>query len=137
MKIKYNGMELETITEGYWPDGATLIAEDRSSGVVIELREINCLIRGRAFSGARGPTGYYSAWTILPTKPAPRRLTNREALGLCKNCWDCLYDGNVAHSFIYPLIDEDKPAYKWCQKLRAPNSDEWREPTSDLLELTK
>lgn len=134
MKINYNGQELETITEGYWPDGVTLVHSDNGTAWEKGAVKAICLRNSRAFY-ADGRTGYpWKHWAILPPKPAPRRLTNREALGLCRKGWDVLYRGDVATSFIYPISDENNEACEYCEKLRAPGSDEWVEPTSELLE---
>ena len=135
MKINYNGQELETITEGYWPDGVTLLHSD--GGVEWEAGAVNaiCLHNGRALY-ADGRTGSsWAHWAILPSKPAPRRLTNREAFELCRKGYDVLYRGDVARYFIYPLADENEAACEYCEKLRAPGSDEWVEPTTELLEV--
>ena len=129
MKLQYEDQEVEIVTEGYWPEGVTMVS---SAGHSVD--GVICLQSCRILTKV-GTTLQAAEWAIKPTKPAPRRLTNREALSLCKIGFDCLYDGDVAHSFIYPLVDEDKPACNWCQKLRAPNSDEWLEPTSELLEV--
>ena len=126
--IDYNGQELECITEGYWPEGITMISSaGHSVGGVV------CLQACRILTNV-GTTLQAARWAILPPKPAPRRLTNREAFGLCKKGWDVLYKGDVARYFIYPLSRENKAACDYCEKLRAPDSDEWVEPTSDLLE---
>ena len=129
-------MELETITEGYWPEGATLLHSDGGKeweeGAVKAIRLHNC----RAFY-ADGRTGFqWAHWAILPTKPTPRRLTNREVLALCRKGWDVFYNDLVGTTFRYPK-NEDNIAIVDGAKLRAPGSDEWLEPTSDLMEATK
>ena len=134
--MQYNGQAVELITEGYWPEGVTLICSDDGKDWN-PLLDVVCLHDGHVFYKNAEVGLRWKYWALLPAKPATRRLTNREAFGLVKLGWDVLFNGDVAHSFIYPLVDEDKPACNWCQKLRAPDSDEWLEPTSDLLEVGK
>ena len=126
--INYEGQELECITEGYWPEGVTLIGKFGLMADVILLHE------GFAHTKNGVTSIPWYKYAILPPKPAPRRLTNLEAFRLCKKGWDVLYKGDVARYFIYPLSRENKAACDYCEKLRAPDSDEWVEPTSDLLE---
>ena len=133
MKINYNGQELETITEGYWPEGVTLA---QIGGFACETTDVVCLCNGRVLT-KRGTTASAKEWAVLPPKPAQRRLTNKEAFGLCRKGWDVLYRGDVAISFIYPISEENNEACEYCEKLRAPGSDEWVEPTTDLLEVEK
>ena len=136
MKINYNGQELETITEGNWPDGVTMAVSDTPYSSVA-LPNVICLRNRRAFFNDGDRSLSWKYWAVLPPKPATRRLTNREAFGLCRKGYDVLYRGDVAMSFIYPLADENEAACEYCEKLRAPGSDEWLEPTSDLLEVEK
>lgn len=136
MKINYNGQELETITEGYWPEGVTLLHSD--SGTEWEAGAVKaiCLHNGRALY-ADGRTGVsWEHWAVLPSKPAPRRLTNREVYSLSKKGWDVLNNGDAVFLPSYCIEDEDKIC-NWVKKLRAPGSDEWVEPTTDLLEVAK
>ena len=137
MKINYNGQELETITEGYWPEGVTLVYSNNETWWEAGSVNAICLHNGRAFYSDGTCGGVWKHWAILPHKPTTRRLTNREAFGLCRKGWDMLYRGDVAISFIYPLADENEAACEYCEKLRAPGSDEWLEPTNDLLEVGK
>lgn len=138
MKINYKGRELEVITDGYWPEGVTLVCEKNNSfeifADVVCMQNSHVMLKNGDSYGAKLAFSY---WAVLPPKPAPRRLTNREAFGLCRKGWDVLYRGDVAISFIYPLADENEAACEYCEKLRAPGSDEWVEPTSDLLEVAK
>ena len=131
MKLQYNGQELESVTEGYWAEGVTMISSAGHS-----VNGVICLQSSRILTNV-GTTLQAARWAILPPKPAPRRLTNREAFELCKKGWDVLYKGDVARYFIYPLSRENEAACDYCEKLRAPGSDEWVEPTSDLLEAGK
>ena len=135
--INYNGQELERITEGYWSEGVTLMHSE--SGIEWEIGGIKaiCLHNGRAFyeDGRTGITWKY--WAILPPKQAPRRLTNREVMDLCKKGWDALWMDEVGHTWCYSLVDEKEPCCAALNKLRAPGSDEWVEPTADLLEAKK
>ena len=134
--INYNGMELECIESGYWPDGVTLVGSnttDLHKMPHIYVHDGVCLCNGRAFS-LGGPTSLqWKYWAILPPKPAPRRLTNREVAKLCRAGWDACVCGTVSSAHEYSIHDEKKEAEDTV--LRAPNSDEWLEPTSDLLEV--
>lgn len=132
MKINYKGQELETITEGYWPDGITLVAVDICAHQ--EYKDVVCLHNSNAFFANGTSSGLnWPHWAILPSKPAPRRLTNREVYGLWRKGWDLKdYNGFVC----YPGYSDkfEKETIDAGYKLRAPNTDEWLEPTTDLLE---
>ena len=128
--INYNGMELETITEGYWPEGATLIS---GGGTCVE--KVVCLRAGRVIT-AVATTLQAGSWAILPPKPAPRRLTNLEVYALWRKGWDILGNGDAVVVPMYCIEDENKIC-DYVKKLRAPGSDEWLEPTSELLEVGK
>ena len=125
--MKYNGQEVELITEGYWPEGVTLICGEYA------ITDVICLRAGRVITKV-GTTALAGQWALLPTKPAPRRLTNREVAGLCRKGWDLL-DGEWVYAHAsYKKQYENDPAPQGML-LRAPGSDEWLEPTSDLLEV--
>ena len=128
MKLQYNGQELECITEGYWPEGVTMISSAGHS-----VNGVICLQSSRILTNV-GTTLQAARWAILPPKPAQRRLTNREVGELCKKGWDVHRVDEVGNSWLYMLVDEKEPCYASLNKLRAPGSDEWVEPTSDLLE---
>lgn len=83
MKIEYKGQELETITEGYWPDGVTLVFCDEYFSVR-KCKGVVCLRNGVAPTLSAGCTAQWKYWAVLQPKPAVRRLTNREALALCR-----------------------------------------------------
>ena len=136
MKINYNGQELETITEGYWPEGVTLLHSD--SGTEWEAGAVKaiCLHNSRALY-ADGRTGSsWAHWAILPPKSAPRRLTNREIHKLWRNGWDIKNGSGLICTPEYTEDVEDI-ANTAVITLRAPGSDEWVEPTTDLLEVGK
>ncbi len=132
--INYNGMELECIESGYWPEGVTLVGEVHGEENLL-YDDVICLGANRCFLST-GDIGVYSNyWAILPPKPAPRRLTNRELAGLCRKGWDLCNIGIVlSHHHAYEKVFSDMPCSITCHFVRAPNSDEWLEPTSDLLE---
>ena len=134
MKMQYHGQEVELITEGYWPEGATLICSDDGKNWEVKIN-LNAIVNNRAISiGAT--TRKCNYWAVLPTKPAPRRLTNREVAKLCRAGWSLL-DGEWVYAHAsYKKQYENDPAPQGML-LRAPNTDEWLEPTSDLLEGTK
>ena len=93
-----------------------------------------CLHNGRAFfeNGCVGNTWKY--WAILPPKPAPRRLKNRELADLCRKGWDVLWERRVYEFHDYDKGEEGVPCCENVEAVRAPGSDEWVEPTSDLLD---
>lgn len=132
--IYYNGMELECIDSGYWPDGVTMVytADFENIG---KMQDVACLRNGFAFgnTGARSLRWLY--WAILLPKPGQRRLTNREVLALCRKGWDVCVCGTVSSTPEYSIHDERKEADDTM--LRAPNTDEWVEPTTDLLDVGK
>ena len=133
--MQYNGKDVELITEGYWPEGVTLICSD--DGIDWNVHGgIVCLHNCVAFYN-RGDCGLtWKYWAILPTKPAQRRLTNREVAGICRKGWDLL-DGEWVYAHAsYKKEYENDPTPQGVM-LRAPNSDEWLEPTSELLEASK
>ena len=140
MKLQYEGQEVETITEGYWPEGVDLICCD---GDLIweEIPNVVCLATGKAYGSAITRDGFASSpfrhWAIKPTKPAPRRLTNREVAELVTQERFSVLDGEwVYHYMTYKKEFENEPTPKGI-KLRAPGSDEWLEPTTALLEAGK
>lgn len=134
MKIKYNGMELETITEGYWPEGVTLVfCDDGDTTCADGWGGVVCLFNGHAFTRSGAASPHWQHWAILPPKPAQRRLTWREAYGLWRSGWDFLSECELVQEPCYKQDEETSPV-DGNQKLRAPGSDEWVEPTSDLLE---
>jgi len=77
--------------------------------------------------------------SALLKKPS-RRLTNREVGELCKKGYDILFAGDIYYGY-YPLkVDhraENSPANVNASSMRAPNSDQWRDPTTDLLETAR
>lgn len=138
VKLQYEGQEVETITEGYWPEGVTLICSDDG----IDVRFINaavCLQTGPDGYGAAVAkdgftTSRWKYWAIKPTKPATRRLTNREMAKLCRDGWDRKYKGRIRTTGGYGEDIENDPIPDGVL-LRAPDSDEWLEPTTELLEV--
>ena len=90
--MQYNGQDVELITEGYWPEGVTLICSD--DGIDWNVHGgIVCLHNCVAFYN-RGDCGLtWKYWALLPAKPAPRRLTNREVADLCKKGAQILFNG--------------------------------------------
>lgn len=133
--INYNGMELPCIESGYWPNGETLVCGDSPNGET-EITGVVCLQSERAFSSNAGVSARYLFWAILPQKPAARRLTNRETLGLCRKGYDIDILGMVGATFWYTKNQDDEYVSDGT-RLRAPNTDEWLEPTTDLLEVGK
>lgn len=132
-KMQYNGQEVELITEGYWPEGVTLICSDDWIDWNA-LFDAVCLHDGCVFYKNAEVGLRWKYWALLPTKPAPRRLTNREVAGLCRKGWDLL-DGEWVYAHAsYKKEYENDPTPQGVT-LRAPSSDEWLEPTSDLLEV--
>lgn len=135
--INYNGMELECIDSGYWPNGVTLVMCDvegqdvRFSVNTIFLHENIALY---VEDGKRHNTGHWKYWAILPPKPAPRRLTKCEAYRLWRKGWDYKNASGRVLEPCYMDSDKDELTHQGS-RLRAPNSDEWLEPTSDLLEV--
>lgn len=76
-------------------------------------------------------------YKVGDTNPAPRRLTNREVAELVAREKFSVLDGEwVYHYMTYKTEYENEPTSKGI-KLRAPNSDEWLEPTTALLEVGK
>ena len=136
MKLQYEGQEVETITEGYWPEGVELIASDDGKKWLDGPFAV-CLFNGIAFYLKGNSSSKFNYWAIKPTKPAPRRLTNREVAELVTQERFSVLDGEwVYHYMTYKKEFENEPTPKGI-KLRAPGSDEWLEPTSDLLEVGK
>lgn len=131
--INYNGMKLECIESGYWPDGITLVLRDRDDNTEPVDVKVICLHNGIAFYADGESSAEWGCWAILPPKPAPRRLTMREVYGLWHKGWAYMKDGFVMEPG-YSVSDEKRYALAGA-KLRAPNTDEWLEPTSDLLEV--
>ena len=126
--MQYNGQEVELITEGYWPEGVTLVCSEYA------ITDVICLRAGRVITKV-GTTSLAGQWAILPSKPAQRRLTNREVAKLCRAGWDACVCGTVSSAPEYSIHDENREAEDTA--VRAPNSDEWLEPTSDLLEVAE
>lgn len=136
MKINYNGQGLEAITEGYWPEGVTLVCEKNNLFKIFA--DVVCMRNSRVMlknGDSYGDKLAFSYWAILPPKPATRRLTNREVLALCRKGWDVCVCGTVSSTPEYSIHDEDEEAED--TSLRAPGHDEWVEPTSELLEVEK
>ena len=135
MKMQYNGQEVELITEGYWPEGVTLICSEDG----VDWNEhggIVCISDGMPFYKGGYCGQFLKHWALIPAKPAPRRLTNREVAKLCRAGWNLL-DGEWVYAHAsYKKEYENDPTPQGVT-LRAPNSDEWLEPTSELLEGTK
>ena len=135
--INYNGMELECIESGYWPDGINMLCTDNNI-FESDVQGVVCLRSGVAFLKDGCTTSHWKYWALLPAKPAPRRLTNREAHELCKNGYSILRaSGFIIDRNDYYAENENDPLCNSVSKLRAPNSDEWLEPTSELLEVGK
>ena len=131
--ISYNGMELECIESGYWPDGVTLVCSDNGK----DFRVINFAVilrNGRSLSENGVPSAHWRHWAILPPKPAQRRLTNRELAGLARKEYDVLWLDRVCPFHDYDKCSENDQCSENVKGVRAPNSDEWLEPTIALLE---
>ena len=140
MKLQYEDQEVERITEGYWPEGVTLIRSDDGSDFE-QFENVVCLRTredgyGVALTKAGHSSAHWRYWAIKPTKPAPRRLTNREVANLCKKGWDTADGEWIYLHWHYKKEYENDPTPQGVT-LRAPGSDEWLEPTSDLLEVGK
>ena len=136
--IYYNGMELECIESGHWPDGVTLVGSDGCAHIFHE-RKVFYLRDGHAiFDGKENGTCWtkLSCWAIVPPKPSPRRLTNREIHKLWRKGWDIKNGSGLICTPEYTEDVEDI-ANTAVITLRAPGSDEWVEPTSNLLEVEK
>ena len=140
MKLQYEGQEVECITEGYWPEGVELICSD--DGHVFNPFENSVCLRTRedGYGVALSKNGFTSCvwkyWAIKPTKPAPRRLTNREVAMLCRGGWDVCFNGLIGSKFWYKKNQDDSDIELGVE-LRTPDSDEWLEPTTALLEVGK
>lgn len=131
--INYNGMELECIDSGYWRDGVTLVRGDEIDEMTeCELKAI-CLYENVAMYSDKETSAYWKYWAILPPKPAPRRLTRREVYALWRKGWDYRSASGRVLEPSYMDVDKDELKQQGS-RLRAPNTDEWLEPTSDLLE---
>jgi hypothetical protein len=130
--IEYNGMKLEEITEGYWPEGVTLVAFDGCAHK--EYIGVVCLCNSFAFIANGVVSFIWPHWAVLPPKPPARRLTNREVHDLCKKGYSLNYNDMVTSQYIYAIGCEDYPCGRDIKSLRAPDSDEWVEPTSEVLE---
>ena len=129
--MQYNGQDVELITEGYWPEGVELICGD--DGVRWLSSTFVCLRNMVGFRANGTMSADWKHWAILPAKPSPRRLTNREVAKLCRAGWDACVCGTVSSAPEYSIHDENREAEDTA--VRAPGSDEWLEPTSDLLEV--
>lgn len=130
--MKYEGQEIELITEGFWPKGVELICSD--DGVEWQSSTFVFLYSGRGFRANGTTSAHWEYWAILPSKPAPRRLTNREVAKLCRAGWDVICDNefvNQSHPYYVKYENEEVDD---GVRVRAAGSDEWLEPTSDLLE---
>lgn len=140
MKLQFEGHEVETITDGYWPEGVELICSDDGINwgglTVVCLNSGVCLCFG---IGNEAKAMHWKYWAIKPTNLAPRRLTNREVANLCKKGWDILTKYNlVSYAALDTRIEnENKSCRDVVFKLRAPDSDEWLDPTTALLEVGK
>ena len=134
MKMQYNGQDVELITEGYWPEGVELICGD--DGVRWQSSTFVCLRNMVGFRANGTMSADWKHWALLPAKPAPRRLTNREVAELCKKGWDTADGEWIYLHWHYKKEYENDPTPQGVT-LRAPNSDEWLEPTSELLEGEK
>lgn len=132
--MKYNGQDVELITEGYWPEGVLLIQSNYCDEWNAPSCKAICLHNGMAFYIDGHVGRYFEHWAILPTKPAPRRLTNREVSTLCKKGWDTA-DGEWVYLYWHYKKEYENDPTPQGVTLRAPSSDEWLEPTSDLLEV--
>ena len=131
--MKYKGMKVELITEGFWPEGVELICSD--DGVEWHSSTFVCLHSGRGFRSNGTTSSHWEYWAILPPKKAPRRLTNREVAKLCRAGWDVICDKEfVGQSYSYYVKYENEEVDNSIH-VRAADSDEWVEPTSDLLEV--
>lgn len=131
--IEYNGMKLEEVTAGYWPDGVTLVAVDGSAHQ--EYSNVVCLCNSVAFfeSGTTS-SSWWPNWAILPPKPPARRLTNREVACLCRKGWDVDISGTVFQVHYYYRAQENDLCGDSVRMLRSPDSGEWVEPTSEVLD---
>lgn len=128
--MKYNGVEVELITAGYWPEGEKILCSD--SGISWHELPIVCLHNGRAFY-TDGDVAGWKYYALKPAKPAPRRLTNREVYRLWRSGWDAMTEHGDIMEPGYS-VDRENDLAPDGTKLRATDSDEWVEPTSDLLE---
>ena len=131
--MKYNGQEVKLINKGYWPEGVTLICNDGDEKDWVDIDDVVCLRNNYSFRKDGSRSLHWPNWAIKPTKPAPRRLTNREVAKLCRAGWDACVCGTVTSAHEYGIHDEND--YVEDTSLRAPNTDEWLDPTSELLEV--
>lgn len=132
--INYDGMELECVDSGYWPDGIDMLCTDVEV-FESDVKGIVCLQSGVAFLKDGCTTSRWKYWAILPQKPAPPRLTNRQLFNLCQNGYAILFNGSVFGYWNYSIDSENNACSAGVTGVRSPNSDEWLEPTRDLLEV--
>lgn len=125
--ITYNGQQLPTIKEGFWPDGITMIGVRLGdfifSGVV-------CLMDGKVMLKDGTTSSYYKHWAILPPILPDKRLSNLEVANLCRQGWTVLDNEWVLTTLAYTLEDEDKPCENGI-KIRKPLTKEWINPTEE------
>ena len=136
--IKYNGMELEEFTSDkpviFDPPKKCVVRNEIGTLEVSEILgyDPRRFIEAR-FIGKNGAS--WGAGAILPEKPAPRRVTNRE---LAK--WLAQGNGEISGDtkeytiagFYYAIGDENTPA-KDELKVRKWDDTEWHEPTVEYM----
>ena len=133
--IKYNGMELKSITEcKVFEEPQDMLVWNTSYDRPIE-REVCAIIPYRSSGSVITTCGAYQYCAEIPKKPEPRRATNRE---LAK--WLAQGNGEVKYASQYAVkihieygtkCDND-PCHE-SFKVRKWDDTEWHEPTVDYM----
>ena len=135
--IKYNGMEIESISEcKVFDDQHNMLVWNRDFETPIE--KFVCAIipyrhEGRVIT--RG--GAYDYCAEVPEKPAPCIATNRElAKWLAQGNGELNIHNTEIHTYFnYTPENADKECKEEIFKVRKWDDTEWHEPTVDYMEI--
>ena len=135
--IKYNGMEIESISEcKVFDDQHNMLVWNRDFETPIE--KVVCAIipyrhEGRVIT--RG--GAYDYCAEVPEKPAPRKATWLEVAKWCATGNGLIYDTNrdrIDTGIMFKPDNEHEPIMDEL-KVRKWGDTEWHEPTVDYIGL--
>lgn len=143
MKINYNGIELEVVTEPqiFDPPKKCVVFDsyDEKKSVirnVVAVLPASFNECGGILSVITEEKQYWKHCALLPDPPKPRRATNRElSRWLAQGNGECLGSQDDADTaWNYPMESSNEPLREGA-KVRKWSDTEWHEPTVDYMGL--
>ena len=137
--IKYNGMELDEVTEPQIFDPPQeMLVIDEADDKPIKKRVAAILATGYCHNVVATDETFWQSCFMIPEKPAPRRATNRElAKWIAQGYGEMLGDDTctyILHHHNYPKHHPNDECGGFIM-VRKWDDTEWHEPTIDYMRI--